>query len=157
MLGRDGVAGLVCLALSLGMLALTRGLPHSAMVPVGPAFYPRIVLLLLAGLSALLLVFDLRAGRRGRPAAGKAAPANYRLVVITFAAFVVYVVLLPPLGFRIATFVFVAGLQWLLEPPRRARRWVLLLVIALATSWLTHLVFEQYLSVLLPRGSWTGY
>ncbi|MGA7983678.1 MAG: hypothetical protein WCA01_00685, partial [Burkholderiales bacterium] len=65
MLGRDGVAGLVCLALSLGMLALTRGLPHSAMVPVGPAFYPRIVLLLLAGLSALLLVFDLRAGRRG--------------------------------------------------------------------------------------------
>ena len=157
MLGRDGVAGLVCLALSLGMLALTRGLPHSAMVPVGPAFYPRIVLVLLAVLSAMLIAFDLRAGRRGRPAARPAGPVNYRLVVITFAAFVAYVVLLPPLGFRIATFVFVAGLQWLLEPPRGAGRWVLLFAIALATSWLTHLVFEQYLSVLLPRGSWTGF
>lgn len=157
MLGRDGIAGLVCLALSLGMLVLTRGLPHSPMVPVGPAFYPRVVLALLAGLSALLIAFDLRAGRRGRPAAERKTQANYRLVAITFAAFVVYVVLLPLLGFRIATFVFVAGLQWLLERPRSAGRWVLLFAIALATAWLTHLAFEQYLSVLLPRGSWTSF
>ena len=41
MLGRDGVAGLACLAGSLWLLALTRGLPQPALVPVGPGFYPR--------------------------------------------------------------------------------------------------------------------
>jgi len=158
MLGRDGVAGLACLVLSLGMLALTRGLPESAMVPVGPAFYPRIVLGLMAGLSLLLVVFDVRAGRRGRVAVAKAAVApNYRLVVVTFTTFIVYVVLLPLLGFRIATVLFVGGLQVLLDPPRSARRWVLVLVIAVATSWITYLAFEQYLSVLLPRGTWTDF
>ncbi|HXZ53249.1 MAG TPA: tripartite tricarboxylate transporter TctB family protein [Burkholderiales bacterium] len=158
MLGRDGIAGLACLALSLGLLALTRGLPQSPMVPVGPAFYPRIVLVLMAGLSLLLVVLDLRAGRGGRPAGAKpAVPPNYRLVVVTFTTFIVYVVLLPLVGFRVATFLFVGGLQVLLEPPRSARRWALVLAIALATTAVTYLAFEQYLSVLLPRGRWTGY
>jgi len=48
-------------------------------------------------------------------------------------------------------------LQVLLDPPRSARRWVLVLVIAVATSWITYLAFEQYLSVLLPRGTWTDF
>jgi len=158
MLGRDGIAGLACLALSLGMLLLTRGLPESPMVPVGPAFYPRIVLVLMAGLSLLLVVLDWRAVRRGRPAGAKAAAApNYRLVVVTFTTFIVYVVLLPLLGFRIATFLFVGGLQALLEPPRSARRWALVLAIAIVTTVVTHLAFEQYLSVLLPRGRWTEF
>jgi putative tricarboxylic transport membrane protein len=158
MLGREGIAGLVFLILSLGMLVLTRGLPESPMVPVGPAFYPRIVLGLMAGLSLLLVVFDWRAGRRGRPAGAKAAAAaNYRLVVVTFTTFIVYIVLLPLLGFRIATFLFVGGLQALLEPPRNARRWALVLAIAFVTTVLTYFAFEQYLSVLLPRGRWTEF
>jgi putative tricarboxylic transport membrane protein len=158
MLGRDGISGLACLALSLGMLLLTRGLPESPMVPVGPAFYPRVVLVLMAGLSLLLLVLDLRTARAGRPAVAKAAAApNYRLVVITFTTFIVYIVLLPLLGFRIATFLFVGGLQALLEPPRSARRWALVLAIAIVTTVVTYLAFEQYLSVLLPRGRWTEF
>lgn len=158
MLGRDGIAGLVFLVLSLGMLVLTRGLPESPMVPVGPAFYPRIVLGLMAGLSLLLVVLDWRAGRRGRPAGAKAAAAaNYRLVVVTFTTFIVYIVLLPLLGFRVATFLFVGGLQALLEPPRSARRWALVLVIALVTTAVTYYAFEHYLSVLLPRGKWTEF
>ena len=55
MLGREGIAGLVCLALSIGMFALTFGLPPAAMVPVGPAFYPRIVILLFGLLSVMLI------------------------------------------------------------------------------------------------------
>jgi hypothetical protein len=158
MLGREGIAGLVFLILSLGMLVLTRGLPESPMVPVGPAFYPRIVLGLMAGLSLLLVVFDWRAGRRGRPAGAKAAgAANYRLVVVTFATFIVYIVLLPLLGFRIATFLFVGGLQAVLEPPRSARRWALVLAIAVVTTAVTYFAFEHYLSVLLPRGRWTEF
>ena len=58
-MSRDGVAGLICLALSLGMLVLSRGLPKSSFVPVGPDFYPRIVLVIMAVLSVLLIGTDL--------------------------------------------------------------------------------------------------
>lgn len=159
---RDGVAGLVCLALAIGMLVLTRGLPQSPLVPIGPDYYPRIVLTSMAVLSAMLVVFDLwRQRARAAPATAKtpAAPEmrNYRLVAITFAVFAGYVFLLPLVGYRVATFIFMAALQAVFEAPRSARRWIVVLVSALATAAVTYVVFEHYLSVLLPRGKWTGW
>ncbi len=152
MLSRDGIAGLVCLGGSLWFLALTRGLPQPALVPIGPAFYPRIVLTITAVLSAALVVSDL-VRRRGVP---RPAAVRYRLVVMTFVIFGGYVALLPSLGYRVATFLFVGGLQAVLERPR-GRRWGLVLAVALLTSLATYYVFEGYLSVLLPRGRLTGF
>ena len=159
---RDGVAGLICLALSIAMLVLTRGLPHSPFVPIGPEFYPRIVLTIMAVLSAALVGFDLWHARAQAvpPAdAAEAAPEkrNYRLVGVAFAAFAGYVVLLSLLGYRLATFIFMVVLQWVLDRPQTKRRWMVLLISAVATTAVTYVVFDEYLSVLLPRGSWTGW
>ncbi len=159
-LSRDTLAGLICLALSLWLLYLTRGLPRNPLVPVGPDFYPRIVLALMAALSALLVIADMVAGWRKNSMPATPAPAdarNYALVGITFAVFAVYVFLLPALGYRVATFVFVLALQIVLERPRSARRWTVVAAAALATVVVTYLAFESYLFVLLPRGSWTGF
>ena len=152
MLSRDGVAGLVCLGGSLWFLALTRGLPVPALVPIGPAFYPRILLTITALLSAALVVSDL-VRRRG---AARPAPVRYGFVLLTFAIFGAYVALLPSLGYRVATFLFVGGLQATLERPR-GRRWGLVLAVALVTTLATYYVFEGYLSVLLPRGRLSGF
>jgi len=163
MLSRDGISGLICLAISLWLLVLTMWLPPATMVPLGPAFYPRIVLALLALLSVILIMSDIRALRRPRPAAPTAAavPAaagapNYRLVVATFIQFGLYIALLPELGFRLSTFLFMLALQVTLEWPRTARHWGLAIAVAAATSLICHFVFEYYLSVLLPRGTWSG-
>lgn len=151
MIGRDGAAGLVCLAGSLVLLWASRGLPQPALVPIGPAFYPRILLVVTAALSALLVVVDLLTReRRAWP------PGRYRMVVLAFAIFAGYVFLLPVLGYRVATFLFVGVLQATMDPPR-GKRWLLVLVVALATSLLTFVIFESYLSVLLPRGRLTGF
>lgn len=173
MLSRDGVSGLICLAISVWLLVLTGGLPPAAMVPIGPAFYPRVVLSLTAVLSLILIVLDVRAMRSihaaalSEPTASPAtstspsagvAPAsapNYRLVLATFIAFGLYVGLLPALGFRIATFLFVAALQITLEWPQSTKRWVFVVIVALATSLICFIAFED-LSVLLPRGRWSG-
>jgi hypothetical protein len=150
-LGRDGIAGLICLGGSLWLLALTRGLPQPALVPIGPGFYPRILLGIMAVLSAALVVSDLLSRRRA-----VVAPARYRLVILAFAIFTAYVVLMPVLGYRAATFLFVGALQAVLEPPRGGRWW-LVLAVALLTTLVTYYVFERYLSVLLPRGRLTGF
>jgi putative tricarboxylic transport membrane protein len=163
MLGRDGVAGLVCLVLSVVMLVMTREMPHSSLVPIGPDFYPRIVLGVAALLSAILVAVDFAAAWRNRGAAAQAAAAapaavkNYKLVIVTFVLFTLYVGLLAGAGYRISTFLFVLAQQAVLERPASLKRWTILLITAAATSWITYLVFEGYLQVLLPRGSWTGW
>ena len=128
MLGRDGIAGIICLGLSIALLALTRGLPQSTMVPIGPDFYPRIVLSIMAVLSAMLIATDVLSRWRSRGGVTSARTTavadqrNYRLVAVTFAVFAVYVLLLPYLGFRVATFLFVVALQVVLGKPQGLRR-----------------------------------
>jgi putative tricarboxylic transport membrane protein len=160
MFSRDSISGLVCLTISLTLLVMTFSLPPATMVPIGPAFYPRIVLCLTAVLSALLIAIDVRSMRalstRGVPPAAVGSPPNYRLVLATFILFGLYIALLPGLGFRISTFLFVLALEVTLEMPRDTKQWVLAVAVAIATSAACHFVFEDYLSVLLPRGTWSA-
>ncbi|HEY2967644.1 MAG TPA: tripartite tricarboxylate transporter TctB family protein [Casimicrobiaceae bacterium] len=156
MLGRDGIAALVILGASVGLFALTLGLKDNPLVPIGPGFYPRLVLGLTAALALGLFISDVMARRRRHVAPAIGQP-NYRLVVLLFLVFGVYVAALPFLGFRVATFLFVGGAQAALDLPRDRRRWIVVLAVALVTTALTYFVFERYLSVLLPRGRWTGF
>lgn len=158
MIGRDGLAGLAAAAASLVLFWLTLGLERNPLVPIGPGFYPRIVLGITALLGTALFVRDLLSRRRrAAPAARPAAALNYRLVALTFGAFAVYAVLLPLLGYRLATFIFVLGTTFLLEPPRRPGLWVRGLVLAAITTFATYYVFDEYLAVLMPLGLWTGF
>ncbi|KRQ94425.1 hypothetical protein CQ12_32850 [Bradyrhizobium jicamae] len=155
-IGRDGITGLILLAVSLFLLVKSFQLPSLPIVPVGPGFYPAIVLSLMAAASALLVLQDLL--KRRTPAGASDAPRrNYRLVVIAFAIVGAYVALLPFLGFRIATVLFVGALQAALDRPRTVRQWVVLATIALGTAVMSYFIFERYLLVLLPRGAWTGF
>jgi putative tricarboxylic transport membrane protein len=159
---RDTIAALICLALCLFLLYLTRGMQQSALVPIGPDFYPRIVLGITAVLSVLLILMDVLSARRERdasstePAAAPQPPKNYKLVALTFIVFGLYVALLPWIGYRISTFLFVAALQPLLERPTSLRGWIIVLAVAAATALFSFIVFEEYLQVLLPRGTLTG-
>lgn len=156
MLGRDGWAGLVVLAASLFLFGMTLELKGNPLVPIGPGFYPRIVLGLTAVLAAALVASGWLA--RGRPARGAPAQApNYRLVALMFAVFGLYCGALPMLGFRIATFAYVAGTNALLTPPRGPRGWLRATLIGLIATLVVYFVFERYLSVLLPRGRWTDF
>jgi putative tricarboxylic transport membrane protein len=153
-LSRQGWTGLATLVASLVLFALTLDLKSNPLVPIGPGFYPRIVLGLTAALAAALVVFDWLAARQPAPSASR---PNYELVACVFVIVGLYVGALPFLGFRISTFLFVAALQATLDPPRTARAWFLVGVSALITTAASYVLFERYLQVLLPRGRWTGF
>jgi hypothetical protein len=159
-LGRDGIAGLIGLAVSLLLLPQALNLPKLPIVPVGPGFYPTIVLVFMALTSALLLLQDVRAQRQPAVASADATPPvprAYGLVAAAFAAVAVYIALLPLIGFRLATVLFVAAFQVILELPRTLHGGVMVAAIAVGTSAVTYTVFNNYLLVLLPRGTWTGW
>ena len=152
-LSKDGRTGLVALAASLVLLGFTIGLRDNPLVPIGPGFYPRIVLGLTAALAVALVVFDFLAARKAPAAAG----ANHLLVLVVFVIVGLYVGLLPFLGFRLSTLLFVPALQVALEFPKDRKGWITVGVTALVTTAAAYLLFERYLSVLLPRGRWTGF
>ena len=160
-MGRDGITGLVVLAASLALFWATLGLEKHPLVPVGPEFYPRLVLGVTAVMAAVLIALDVVAQRRASTlpldAKPAAEPRNYGLVLVSFATFAVYVFALPYLGFRVATPVFLVAMQAVLDRPRSSRRWVAAVLLAVATTVVTYYVFEGYLHVLLPRGRWTEF
>jgi putative tricarboxylic transport membrane protein len=156
-MGRDAITGLVIFATSLFLFWATLGLQRHPLVPVGPEFYPQLVLGA-TGFLALLLVLSDVIARRRPSAAIPAARANYKLVVVAFAIFAIYVIALPYLGFRLATFAFLLAMPLALEPARGARRrWIVVFVVAVGGTVVIYLAFESYLQVLLPRGRWTGF
>jgi putative tricarboxylic transport membrane protein len=160
-MSRDGIAGLVVLVLSLALYGLTFRIQANSLVPVSPAFYPRMVLGASAVLSFVLLASDLLAQRARRSTPQPATPATprlrYGMVAIMFAIFALYVVALPYAGFRVATCGFLAVMQWAMDRPRTLRGWIVLVLVAVITTAFTYLMFDTYLQVLLPRGTWTGF
>jgi putative tricarboxylic transport membrane protein len=152
-LSKDGWTGLVVLAASLVLLGLTIGLKDNPLVPIGPGFYPRIVLGLTAVLAVALVIFDFIGTRK----ASAAGDQNYALVLVVFVIVGLYVGLLPFLGFRLATLLFVPALQVALEFPKDRKGWMTVALVAAVTTMAAYVLFERYLSVLLPRGRWTGF
>ena len=141
------------LAASLLLLWATLGLKDNPLVPIGPGFYPRIVLGVTALLAAVLVITDWFSPAEF-PSSGT---LNYGLVAAMFAVFGLYVGALPYLGFRIATLLYVAGTNWMLDPPRDAKGWLRTALLALISTAVIYAVFERYLLVLLPRGRWTDF
>ena len=152
-LSKDGWGGLAVLAASLFLFALTLGLKDNPLVPIGPGFYPRIVLGVTAVLALALVLVDLWTPRRS----SEAQKLNYLLVVEMFAIFGLYCGALPYLGFRISTFLYVAATNALLDVPTGGKGAARVLAVALITTVVVYYAFERYLTVLLPRGRWTSF
>jgi len=152
-LSKDGWSGLAVLAASLFLFALTLGLKDNPLVPIGPGYYPRIVLAVTAVFALALVVSDFLSEKSVRARES----LNYLLVIEMFALFGVYVGALPYLGFRISTFLYVAASNALLDPPRSLKSAARVLLVAAITTVVVYYVFERYLTVLLPRGRWTNF
>jgi len=157
-LSRDGWGGLAALAASLFLYAATLGLKDNPLVPIGPGYYPRIVLGITAILALAVLIADLwKARKPAREASGDKQKLNYAMVAAMFAVFGLYCGALPLLGFRIATFVYLAATNAMLEPPASTKGYLRVLAVALVTTAVVYLAFERYLDVLLPRGRWVDF
>ena len=152
-LSKDGWSGLAVLAASLLLFWATLGLKDNPLVPIGPGYYPRIVLAITALLAIGVVVTDFLSP--GKPKSGE--KPNYGMVVSMFAVFGLYCGALPFLGFRISTLLYVAATNALLDAPKGARGWLRVAAVSVITTIVVYYVFERYLTVLLPRGRWTGF
>jgi hypothetical protein len=153
-LSKDGWSGLAILAASLVLFGLTLGLKDNPLVPIGPGYYPRIVLAITAALALAVFVLDLLDKEKQT---AKSEKLNYGMVLSMFAVFGVYCGALPFLGFRISTLLYMAATNALLDVPKNRTGWFRVAAVAIVTTVIVYYVFERYLTVLLPRGRWTDF
>ena len=161
-LGRDGIAGLIGLAVSLVLLPQAFGLPKLPIVPVGPGFYPAIVLVFMAagergagapGLCGSAPRCRLQTSRRPR---SRSAPTGWCWPRSSSWRSTSRCCRCSAFASRRS--LFVAGFQLVLERPTTLRQWAML-----AGDRDRHggdhlpACSSDTLSVLLPRGRWTGW
>jgi len=150
---RDTGIGVGLLAFCGVLFWQTGAISTPPFVPIGPAFYPRVLLILLAGLAVWLFVEDILPGRGPSQGVKKPAgpPPNYRRVLLAFLVFLAYVASLNIIGYMTSTFLFILGLSWSIGP-RDRRGLPKLVAVSFGTALVIYLVFEKYLFVFLPRG-----
>lgn len=119
-----------------------------------PGNYVRLWLVLFSILAIVLLIRSLR-----NKTESVAAPIWHRSAVITVVATVVYLLLLPYIGFHIMTVLFLTGLGLLYTYYMRIKvlkgktlvketiKWILFSILV---TFILNLVFSELLSVILP-------
>lgn len=145
----DAVIGLVLLVFAAlyfqQSLGIVRGFASDRL---GPTFFPRLLAVALALLAITLVARA--AGNRSERAPPPAVRVGVFLGVMGLTA--AYALLLPSVGFLLATPVLVGGVIALMG----LREWRPLLGTAIGVTLTLYLVFARFLHVLLPSGPLGG-
>ena len=144
---RDQLSSLFWLAISIFVCVESIQAHVGSFVSPGPGFLPFWSGVALGGLAMVLAVTSFLK-KEGEKVAEQWIGVKWGKVILVVASLLVYSLLLPRLGYLIATFGLMLLLFSLTERPRM-RSWV---GSAILTSLVTYLIFYIWLNVQLPKG-----
>ncbi|WP_417695106.1 tripartite tricarboxylate transporter TctB family protein [Roseibium sp.] len=146
---------LAILAASVVLFVSAGTIPSSRFETLGAGAFPRFVYGAICLVAVIAIADGLRKISRNSWAHFGAETFAWakrsRLVFVCLAAFAIYIVALPILGFSIASFIFVLSLQIILMP-RRPVSILVAIVVALTFSFGLNWLFAEVFTVFLPRG-----
>jgi len=150
----DQIGGLIWLVLGIGLSLTSFQLRIGGFHNPGPGFLPFIAGVLLT-ISGLVLFLSRGSGESGAGGVTEGKKAfitkvsrRFSIPFFTLLILLVYILLLEPLGFLLATFFFLFCLFKFVEP----RKWVTPLVLSLISVIVSHFVFSVWLRCQFPRG-----
>ena len=140
---RPRIAGAVLLAVGVVALIATFAIPSAryGWSITGPRFAP----LLASGALILLATAYL-----WRPGPAEQVDTHWPTPALLLGLLVAYVLLLAPLGYALATTVFVWLAAWLLGSDKPVRD----VIVGLGLGVIAGIVFGEWLNVQLPTGPW---
>ena len=144
----DTVWGVLLLALSAAILWNVRTFPQIPGQSIGPAAFPALLALALAGCALVLIVRGVRAGET-RLVLGEwlRSPRHAGNFALTIASLLFYIVAADKLGFIVCAILILLALFWKLGV-----RIAVAVPVAIGTVFLIHLIFYKLLRVSLPWG-----
>lgn len=145
--------GIFSIAFGVGMLLLSNGIRDFAAVGVGAKFFPRITAIGFILIGALL-VYQHR-GALATGATTEKAPSYDRSanlsVVLSMAALSLYLLLVPRLGYIIASTIYIFC-QTLILNRGAKHHYLRFALIAIISAAVTYILFVKVFRVMIPAG-----
>ncbi|MEE9240014.1 MAG: tripartite tricarboxylate transporter TctB family protein [bacterium] len=150
----DTVIGAILVALVTTLFLMSFALPPAPYGTMGPALFPRVLLIALFPLCAALFMKGFLLDLRTRPEPMRAFSEwfhDYRNVLASYALFFIFVLAIPWAGYMVSGFVFLLFMQVALGPKGWAKvpQFVAVTIGVLAGLYF---IFRVVLLVLLPEG-----
>lgn len=127
--------------------------PRASWQPYGSAFYPRMLLSVVAVLAGLLLVRSFLPGtEKQRPLIPEVLhflSKNPRIIAI-LALFAAFAALLPHIGYIASSICFLTASFWVLAKQLTRKRAAIGIVIAVASTTIVYVIFQHGLGIRLP-------
>ncbi|WP_322999554.1 tripartite tricarboxylate transporter TctB family protein [Castellaniella sp.] len=148
---REVTVGAIMLACGLGYMALTSQIPHvkNQYGFVDATFVPYVLSAIMC-LLGILQILTIRQATEGTTP--EASGADQRTVFKTIALIIAYVALLEPLGFLLATVLYLVIQFTMLTPADKKPNLPLYVLIAVLTSGITYAIFRYAFDMVLPVG-----
>lgn len=140
---------------SAGLFISALAIPDSRFERLGAGAFPQMVFVALMFMSTVAIVDALR--KISRPAYGRflretvAWVRRRHLVFVVLAALGTYIAMMPMLGFSVASFIFILGVELVLMP-RDWKTMLIALIVAIVFSFGLNWLFAEVFDVFLPRG-----
>ncbi|QOR38016.1 tripartite tricarboxylate transporter TctB family protein [Billgrantia diversa] len=157
-LTKDRALALAMLVITGILMAETRNIaPPTSWQPYGSALFPQILLGIIAVLSLLLLLRTwlvsqgVASSEPSRPRRSLTEWVRHNATVLSlFGLFGLYALLLPLIGYLIATLAFLMASLALLLGIDTRRKWLINLVVSCTIAPLVYVIFRFVLNVWLP-------
>ena len=156
---RDLILGIVLLALGIAYTVMAQNIKQGNKLVqrnVGTFAHARIIPtilgILLIVLAVVLIIQGIIKFIKDDGAAGKKmSKVDMFSILLTFAAMILYIILLPILGFMLATMIYLFG-QITILAPKEKRNFLLFAIIAVVFTIIAFVAFRIGLTQMLPRG-----
>ena len=138
------IIGIVIVLVGIFFIANTLDFPDLKLEPIGPAFMPRLYSILLIFLGLILVIKALR--EREEKASTE---SNIKYALLSMLIVIVYVLLIPLVGFYISTFIFTIVFLYF----SKVRSKIILISIPTGAIVFIYICFDKILKVAIPVGS----
>lgn len=161
----DVFSGFFLLVVSVVMYIATYSFEALTTTVVGPAFMPQIISVAIGVFSILIIVNGFRKVRHEKKEETIPEPVvevhddemtpgeqdSYKPVIMTLLLMVVYVILMPIVGFLITTILYIF-LQMMILSHKTTRKIWLFALVSIVSSIIIYYVFRNVFYVMLPTG-----
>lgn len=138
--------GIVVIGIGIFFITNTLEFPELTLEPMGPAFMPRLYSILLIFLGLILAIKALREKKNQE---NTSVENNMKYVLLSMLIVLIYVLLIPYLGFYVSTLVFC----FVFLVFSKVNNKVVLILVPIGTISLIYIFFDKILKVAIPLGS----
>lgn len=155
----DYISAFFFMAVSIAMIVLARALPKSKIMSIGPDFMPMVIGAVTLVLAVMLLVRTIITRKKLEREIAQEGPdeCDYKKMLTSLVLILIYVFILQPAGFILATLVYLLPQFVALAPPeeRNKKNVIKLAVIDIIFTLIVFFLFRYGFSIVLPAGIFT--